>query len=263
MITDILFSYRLDDIASEFTYSSLDEHLCSPDNCYILGDYFVCELEYLIFEYLDPIDDYKSLILVNKYYKEMIQKDDTFLKLKKIYELIKCYCLDTKKEIGSFEKYIKFGTFQCHSHGCYENYECTIKFCGIGTPDYVFFRPCHDKYCRYLIACMFGWLKIIKYLSLRINRLRMTANDFIWEVDSTNFDFKMVCFFGYLEIAKWMYDTRKETLSSVKLSFDNDNALFIACTNDQLEMAKWLCTLEPKYKIHEKKGELVCWWIGK
>ncbi len=49
------------------------------DNLCILGKYFVIEIEYLILEFLDPIKDYKNLVLVNKYYNDLVQQDQTFI----------------------------------------------------------------------------------------------------------------------------------------------------------------------------------------
>ena len=66
---------KTNDILIQTKWNPPENMIGTNDNRYILGDYFIPEIEYLIFQNLDLIKDYRNLMLVNKYYKCLFAND--------------------------------------------------------------------------------------------------------------------------------------------------------------------------------------------
>ncbi len=54
----------------------------------ILGEYFIPEIEFIILQYLDPIQDYKNLSFVNWFYYDVITNMPIFYELKSYFHYI-------------------------------------------------------------------------------------------------------------------------------------------------------------------------------
>jgi hypothetical protein len=62
-----------------------------------------------------------------------------------------------------------------------------------------------------------------------------------------------------LNIAKWLY----EICPTINISVSSNYPFRYACGNGDIDMAIWLCQLNPLYYIEIKDDDIVCWHIKK
>ena len=247
------------------------EHLCLLDNCYILGDYFIPEIEHIILEYLDPIDDYKNLILVNKYYKNLKENDNLFKELKNFHELTKGVNFGfepwnaNENEIN-FLKSCKYGSDSVTKY-LYKKYEIDFRkkltkesefleiafglSCFVGklkTAQWLFDLnlgmklPFDIHYSDdYLFSeiCENGHIDVLKWLLELGNKMQKPYDFHIRQ----EFFFCKSCEGGHLDVAKWLYELSCEMKHPIDIHINNEMSFGYSCYKGHFELAKWLWNL--------------------
>lgn len=143
------------------------------------------EIEEIIFSYLDPITDFKQLVLVNKYYHSIISNQ---------YNELKNYFKN--------EKYNHFFGFRIIS----KIDKMFIKACRYGSLNVV--KYIYSKYKNIIDihmddeyafqnGCINGNLEIVKYLLSLDDKIDIHANN--------DLAFKWSCLNGHLEISKFIF----------------------------------------------------------
>ena len=94
------------------------------------------------------------------------------------------------------------------------------------------------------ILCYFGYLEVAKWLMTLDDKPNISANN-----DEA---FRYACKNGHLEIAKWLMTLDNKP----NIRANNDKAFRYACKNGHLEIAKWLMTLDEKPNIRVNNDEV-------
>jgi hypothetical protein len=128
------------------------------------------EIEYMIFQYLDPIDDYKNVMLVSKYYFNLLVNNSLHVQLKDYYTSKKFvnHLLDNETDTQYYE----------------ENH-----------------KDFYDVCCQ-------GQIDIAKYIYKKYD-IKFESEK-IDDIDFGNFTLNSVRNDGHLEIAKWLKDRIKK-----------------------------------------------------
>ena len=148
-------------------------------NFYVLGDYHVAEMEYLILQYLDPMDDYKNLMLVNKYYKEILESNKLYQDLR----LFNSKALYRGRHIINFDRACQFGYFDLAQY-LYSKYESIRQ-----TDNGITIRNC----------CFTNQLEIANWLSTMIKQQKKRIHP--WYLREA---FQSCCKKRNIEMTKWL-----------------------------------------------------------
>jgi hypothetical protein len=73
--------------------------------------------------------------------------------------------------------------------------------------------------------------------------------------------FRMSCFKGKIEIAKWLMKISKENGEVINIHAENKHAFILSCRYGYIEVAKWLCSLCDEYYIEIENNKIVKYGI--
>lgn len=233
------------------------------------------EIERIILDYLDEITDWKKLILVNKYFYNLISDDPTYLEIKnfcRIKKSIDVFCIpgNTNRDTLNLWKACQMGylrvmkyllmkysnrdmiqvhyfrefAFQlCCRGGHTEPAKWLYEFTRFNKKSVIDIRQ--DNNYAFNSSCENGHIETAKWLyelSKTDNRIDIHSED-----ESV---FRFSCVYGRLELAKWLYKisyTDENKLIDIRAR--NDHAFRTSCRSNTIEIAKWLCSLCPDYKV--------------
>lgn len=210
-----------------------------PNNCHDSTHPYP-ELEQMIFDYLDPLTDYKLMLLVNKYYCDLFGKNRLYIELKTIsveknniycYYRECCYCV--KKSVNKIH---------CHFiNACKNGYILTIKFL---LENFKINIHIDDDYA-FRLACENGHTETVKYLFSLDNKINIHAVN--------NDAFVKACMNNHLDIAKYLVslmnkevqmESSNQTKSLNISDYDMRNLLYIACQTGNLPLAEFIFSLD-------------------
>lgn len=183
------------------------------------------ELEQMIIDYLDPLVDYKPLILTNKYYHDLITKTQT-------YSNLKPFCIKQNllvEEISN--KKIKSFILACR-YGYLSSVERLLKKYRINIRS-------HNNYA-FRIACEYGHLHVVKYLYALDNNICVS--------DMGEYAYEAACHNGHLDVVKYLISLNK----GIKIDWNYGYAFKAACRNGHLDVAKYLISISKKPNIFRK-----------
>lgn len=198
-------------------------NLESIDNNQTIHPYH--EIEKMILDLLNPITDYPKLIVVNKYYHELITNFEIYLKLKEVIN--------------------HGGTFAPNKINNYCVIACILGHLEIAKSFYDFDCKLNNK--RILIStfkleksCESGHFEVIKWLC---------------ELDPSiisKFSFKYACLSGNLEIVKYFFSKEFENFK-INIHTHSEEPFIISCERGYWDIAKYLLSLEETHgKINVK-----------
>ncbi len=111
-------------------------------------------------------------------------------------------------------------------------------------------------------ACMNGHLDVVKWIlevepniNISINyeyvlccsyrNGHLEVSKLLLDLKQNNeYLFRYACYYGYLDIAKWLLEIKPDINNSV-----NNNIFIVSCDNSRLEVEQWLKTVNENYKI--------------
>lgn len=181
------------------------------------------EIEEEILKYLDPVCDYKNLVLINKYYHQLSNNNQIFSEYKKFYLYQKnSHELKTLRILRKDKSMI----------GPLFLSMCTL---GYGHLAKYFYEKYHTQLCpsEFLFkqTCQNNHIEIGKWLyDLKTCDISHRVLEQI---------FIKSCTHGYLEMAQWIYG-----LKTNHSYFNNRRAFSMACQHGHFDIIKWLWPLE-------------------
>lgn len=179
------------------------------------------EIEELIFGYIDIIHDGKNLMLVNKYFCNIIRKNPIYSEFRFFHEL----CC---RPVGGFfllpsttKKFVKACKFG-HIHVC----------------KYIVSKDHHNRLETYMEnndafvkCCLNGQLEIAKWLDQLV-----TCPQRPHTCGSITQTFIKCCYRGQINVAKWLYQSKP----TIKNDLYHDVFFANCCEKGKLEIVKWL-----------------------
>lgn len=225
------------------------------------------EIECMIIDNLDFPKDVRILMLVNKYYYELIRQNLLFMEFKRFHTNKHKYFLREKsyKEKPFDENYHNF-YLACKYHypliakyllrkyliNVRENDDYAFRLSCIGGDlNFVKFLFEFDKNINihnrnelaFRVSCKYGNLEIAQWLYFLDNKIDVhTDNEYAFRISCKN---------GYIDVAKWLYSLDNK----INIRMNNDEIFKIACRSGHIKIAKWLCTICDKYSFTMKLRE--------
>lgn len=99
-----------------------------------------------------------------------------------------------------------------------------------------------DDFLPIMYCCYFNHFSALKWIFLYLTNKNLLLNEITFIMERS---FRICCSYGYLTIAKWLYDKFKNHLSEITY-----NDIFLDCCSiGNLNVLKWLSTLELRNSI--------------
>jgi hypothetical protein len=108
----------------------------------------------------------------------------------------------------------------------------------------IFLRNNFDEKQIFIVVCYYGLLEVAKWIYSSCNINVHVFNDEA---------FKCSCYNGHLEVAKWLY----YDVGDINIHIENDYVFIMSCSNGHLEVAKWLYSLG-NVNIHFQNDKSFC-----
>lgn len=220
------------------------------------------EIEAMILQYLNKLTDYKQLILVNKYFHQIINNDPIFLNLKK-------FSVDSPTSV-SFRMSRNRNGRNYHERiflrACYFGYYETAKYFLLTYADKI-----NEDFCikiGFNDACFTNHFDIAKWLFSLNDKIKISTKNYsafsmacqsgnlerainLYQFHKNNqhnynITFQLTCLFGHLDVAKWLYSLNNR----IDIT-DNNDIAFKNCIQFyplSPEIIKWLCSIHDEYK---------------
>lgn len=213
------------------------------------------EIEAMIIDFLDPNVDYKKIILLNKYFYQIIFNNETYQEFRQFSRMIKySNCPKIQQINGIFysaciydylmvAKYI----YGKHSHMIKNNIH-----------DGLLFRDVCDygnvNIAKWLISLDDGIRPSNKYVfrrccergDLEMAKLLYSSNINIDIHEDNEYVFRCSCERGKIKVVKWLYSLNQ----NINIHASNEYAFRQSCSYGQFKIVKFLLSLDPKIDIH-------------
>lgn len=173
------------------------------------------ELEQIILDYLDPAIDYKQLVIVNKYYHDLITKIPIYRELKSFYSRHR-FLLEP-----IYDKYTRVFVLACTNKYLEVAKYLFSKFPSINIHT-------NNEYA-FRLACACGYLDIVKYLCSLDGKINIFAERM--------YAFKMACEKDYLDVIKYLTGLNQYRLIE---NHEHEELLRISCNHGHIQIAEWL-----------------------
>lgn len=103
---------------------------------------------------------------------------------------------------------------------------------------------CIDYYCMFTLACAYGHLSILKWISAdneRKSQIKLQIDCQMGIGGNYFTPFEWACYYGHIEIVKWL--VHLESYCKPDIHHCNETPFFIACCRGHLNVAKYLIEL--------------------
>lgn len=258
----------------------------------------IAEIENIILSYVDNFDDYHRLILVNKYFYDIVANDRMYVEFRNFHLAQKKFYIyanitmtfNYRYRQDNFLKACRNGYLQVAKY-LFKKYRNNIN---IHTDnEYAFRSACENGHIE-----LVKWLLSLQNIHGKINihiddeyAFRLACENghielvkFLYSVDNTinvcaceEYAFRYSCIKGHLEVAKWIYslanpgygyyryfwqqpplDT-KRFKNKVEIHACDDYAFYWSCRLGYLEVAKWIYSLDHGINIYENSHKALRW----
>ena len=171
----------------------------------------ICDIDDILLTHLNVINDYSSLILVNKYYHNKIINN-------KLYQLwIYLYDYDKKNKIKFIEKHESLFINACKINKLPKYLFLTFPDINIHAWDEAAFKR----------SCKFGHLEVAKWL-IELGEL---SHDPVNIHADYEYAFRQSCHNDHLEVAKWLVELGELSRDPINIHVEDEYSFRGSCQN--------------------------------
>lgn len=214
------------------------------------------EIERIIIEFLDPLLDYVNLVLVNKYFYDIVMEIPIFMRLKEFYH---------KKDLPLIHNSISFHRNINYPHKLNKYQINFLKACQFGylsVGKYFLVKYSNKiEICLFhtnifQLCCLNGHLETAKFLlDLKCRNLDIHANH--------EAAFRWSCENGQLEIVKWLYSQSIGNGNPIDIHTCNEYAFLMSCKNGHFDVVQYLYNLDKgNFQIHSCNNFAFRWSLN-
>lgn len=210
------------------------------------------EIEEIILSYLEIPVDFYQLMLINKYFYEIVNNNIIFSEFKNFYKKEKFLGM---MFVGyeDFVSYVATNVYEQINDQLYRKFLQACKYGYLRTAKYLL-----EKYIKtndsvnnvlaLLYCCKYGHLEIAQWLYHLDPKINIHAND--------ELPFRLSCEKGHIEIAKWLYSIYGDI--KINIHTNSESPFRLSCQNGHFEIAKWLYSIAGNIKIdiHQSSYQL-------
>lgn len=178
------------------------------------------DIDVKVLSFCDLIDDYPQILLINRYYYNMIMSDE-------IYKLV----IELRQQCSG-----KMPNRLLSHHET-----LLMKACYIGNPLYIYlvstyYFACNVIFSSFEISCVNGQLSCAQFL----HAYNLTHNLFPFDEYHGEI-FRNTCKNGHLTTAQWLLDLIEQNRNVfVNINYNMLYAFILSCQNGHLKVAHWL-----------------------